>query len=63
MSLENTSAVKRFSHIYIEKDLMSGEDETVKRVLSCLTEAHVISIDHYKDVFNRKHQDPIHAHI
>jgi spore photoproduct lyase len=57
MSLENTSVAKRFSHIYIEKDLMSGEDETVQRVLSCLPDAHVISIDHYKDVFNRKHQD------
>lgn len=46
-----------FSHIYVEEQVL--EDETTKRVLSHFKDASVIIIKHYKDVFNRPHQDYI----
>ena len=45
----------RFSHIYIEEALIGREDaESIRRHFP---KAAVIPIHHYKDVFNRRHQD------
>lgn len=44
-----------FSHIYIEKEAL-GHPETAK-ILERFPEAMPIEINHYKDVFNRGHQD------
>lgn len=43
-----------FSHIYIEKSAFASD--VAKKALNKYTEAKVILIDHYKDVFNRNNQ-------
>ncbi|MBQ9766798.1 MAG: hypothetical protein IJW37_01665 [Lachnospiraceae bacterium] len=47
-----------FGRIYVERDLLSHP--TVLRILARFPKASVLSIDHYKDVFNRGRQD-LHA--
>lgn len=49
-----------FSHIYVERGAF-GRPET-RRILSKFPEARVILIGHYKDVFNRRRQDPVLQH-
>ncbi len=44
-----------FSHIYAEKTVLSHPLAT--QIISCFPKAKVIPIDHYKDLFNRSHQD------
>lgn len=44
-----------FSHIYVEEDAYSYE--TTKSILSKFKNAKVITIKHYKDIFNRHNQD------
>jgi spore photoproduct lyase len=44
-----------FSHIYIEKDILSHP--RVKQIISHFPDAKLIIINHYKDVFCRTHQD------
>lgn len=51
----NISWADFFSHIYIEKEAL--QYELTERIVSLYPGAHRISIDHYKDVFNRPHQD------
>ncbi len=52
---ELTGLYPRFSHIYIEKELKgNGEAE---RILSHFPNAVIITINHYKDLFNRRRQD------
>ncbi len=55
MNLKDVSSHKLFSHIYVEEDALSYE--MTSRVISSLPGSHVVPIRHYKDVFNRKHQD------
>lgn len=45
----------RFSHIYIEKQALSFEQSAA--VLKRFKTAHVVEIEHYKDIFNRPRQD------
>lgn len=45
---------KRFSHIYVEREIMNL-DKTVQ-ILSHFPDSHIIEIEHYKDVFNRRGQ-------
>ncbi len=44
-----------FSHIYAEKSVLSHPLAT--QIISRFPKAKVIPIDHYKDLFNRSHQD------
>lgn len=46
---------RKFSHIYVEEQVL--DDEITKKVLSHFGDAVIIKIRHYKDVFNRPHQD------
>lgn len=45
----------KFSHIYVEDDV--AEMPLCQAILSHFPKAKVIHIHHYKDVFNRNHQD------
>ncbi len=44
-----------FSHIYVEKQ--AADHPLTKEILGRFRKSVVIPIDHYKDVFNRAHQD------
>lgn len=55
MNFENASCNFPFSHIYVEK--AAAEYPLTKEILARFTKSAVISIDHYKDVFNRPRQD------
>ncbi len=44
-----------FSHIYVEEQVL--DEPVTKKVLAYFKDATVITIRHYKDVFNRPHQD------
>lgn len=46
---------KFFSHIYVERQAL--EYETTGLILKKFKNSEIIYIDHYKDVFSRKHQD------
>ncbi|MBR2524094.1 MAG: radical SAM protein [Clostridiales bacterium] len=48
---------KFFSHVYVEKGALEYPDTSA--ILGRLPYAEVVCIDHYKDVFNRSHQDAI----
>lgn len=47
---------KKFAHIYVEKGL------DCQQITRHFKDARLIEIDHYKDVFNRIHQDFEHQH-
>ena len=47
----------RFTHIYVEE--RASEFPLTKQILEKLPDAHVISIRHYKDVFDRKRQNSV----
>jgi spore photoproduct lyase len=47
----------RFTHIYVEQ--RASEYPKAKEILSKIPDAAVISIRHYKDVFDRKRQDAV----
>lgn len=44
-----------FSHIYIEKEVRN--DPVTKRIIARYPKSVLIEINHYKDVFNRSHQN------
>ena len=44
-----------FSHIYVEKELLGGEE--VQAILEKFPKAKLIPIRHYKDLFNRRKQN------
>ena len=44
-----------FSHIYVEKELLGGEE--VQAILKKFPKAKLIPIRHYKDLFNRRKQN------
>ena len=44
-----------FSHIYVEKELLGGEE--VQAILKKFPKAKLIPIQHYKDLFNRRKQN------
>ena len=46
-----------FSHIYVERAVR--EHPRTRRILRRFPDAHIIIIDHYKDVFCRKGQNPV----
>ena len=48
---------KVFSHVYVEQNLLEEENPTCKDIISKLSSPLVVPIRHYKDVFNRNHQD------
>ena len=45
----------RFSHIYIEERAL--DYPLTGKILSCFEGAEIVKISHYKDIFNRKHQN------
>lgn len=45
----------RFRQIYVEEKILA--DRKTQEILQRISGAEIITIDHYKDVFNRKHQD------
>lgn len=45
---------KFFSHIYVEKQALNYEN--TRRILDRFNKSTIIYIEHYKDVFSRKHQ-------
>lgn len=49
-----------FRHIYVEREILS--DERTGEILRHFPDAQIVVIDHYKDVFNRRRQDPILQH-
>ncbi len=53
-AFKNTYLNKPFSHIYVEENVL--ENQTAKSILSHFKNSHIIKINHYKDVFNRKNQ-------
>lgn len=55
MNLQKNLYNPKFSHIYVEERVL-GHFRT-ERILSRFPEAQIIKIGHYKDVFNRKHQN------
>ena len=62
MNLENMYD-KPFSHIYIEEQLLNDHtNETARKIISKFTDAKIITIHHYKDVFNRRRQNVIAQH-
>ena len=54
MSSKNVSYNFPFSHIYVEKNVLNHP--RTKAILNRFSKSRVISIDHYKDVFNRPRQ-------
>ena len=54
-SSEIQYSAKAFSHIYVEEQAYSYD--TTKNILNRFPDSHVITINHYKDVFNRSRQD------
>lgn len=44
-----------FSHIYVEKEVM--DHPVSAKIISRFPQAVIVEIDHYKDVFNRSHQN------
>lgn len=52
--LKSSLLASSFSHIYIEKDAKNHPN--TKKILSHFKNSTIIAIDHYKDVFNRRHQ-------
>lgn len=55
MKSDNTLCNFPFSHIYVEKE--AADHPLTQSILAKFRKSVVISIDHYKDVFNRAHQD------
>lgn len=53
--LKNNYYDKRFSHIYVEKEIYNSQQ--VKGILKHFKYAKIIEINHYKDVFNRSGQN------
>jgi len=51
----NISLAKTFSHIYIEQEAL--DYQMTREILSKYPESEVITIKHYKDIFNRVGQD------
>lgn len=51
--VENMTAL--FDHIYVERDILTHPG--TRRVLSRFPGSQVVEIRHYKDVFNRRHQN------
>lgn len=49
-----------FRHIYVERDILS--QRRTEEILRHFPGAQVVVIDHYKDVFNRRRQDPALQH-
>ena len=54
-SSETPYLAKAFSHIYVEEKAFSYE--TTKKILNRFPDSHIITIRHYKDIFNRSKQD------
>ncbi len=54
---ENNLYNKPFTYIYVEEQAYEYADTL--RILNNFPDAHIIPIKHYKDVFNRKNQNPI----
>lgn len=54
MNLKRDYYNRFFSHIYVEKEIR--DHSRTRRILQRFPEAHIISIDHYKDIFCRKGQ-------
>ncbi len=48
---------KPFTYIYVEEQ--AYKHENTKQILGKFPEARIITIKHYKDVFNRKNQNPV----
>lgn len=53
--MNETVLQKKFSHIYIEETIRHRE--RAQKILARFPDASVIPIRHYKDVFNRSHQN------
>ena len=60
MNLKEDYENPKFTHIYVEKRVWSHP--RTKEILKRFPEARIVAIDHYKDVFNRRRQDPIRQH-
>ncbi|WP_026506194.1 SPL family radical SAM protein [Butyrivibrio sp. NC3005] len=61
MNCKTLYAAQAFSHIYVEKELVNNKK--AQEIISSFPGAVVITIDHYKDVFNRKKQDVKKQHL
>lgn len=48
---------KPFTYIYVEEQAL--EHDNTKHILGKFPDAHIIPIKHYKDIFNRRNQNPI----
>lgn len=55
MSLKNELLHKNFSHIYVEEAVLEMPD--TKQILGKFPNSQIITIKHYKDVFNRSRQN------
>ncbi len=53
--MKQTGLQSKFAHIYVEQNIQHRE--RLQKVLSHFPNAKVIPIGHYKDVFNRSHQN------
>lgn len=54
MHLSEGVVSHKFSHIYVEKEILEQEETQV--ILSCFPHALIIPVQDYRDVFNRKKQ-------
>lgn len=54
LAADGTASGKAFAHIYAEKGLNAS---CVKEICARLPKSRVVEIGHFKDVFNRTHQD------
>lgn len=57
MKSNESIVVKPFSHIYVEKEV--AKERLVRDILFRFPDATVIEINHYKDIFCRKKQNPV----
>ena len=56
-----TEYMKRFSHIYVEEG--AKDYDRTKRILSLFPDSEIIEIRDYRDVFNRRNQNPEVQHL
>lgn len=55
MDMDSVGYVRPFSTIYVEEAIMEHSD--TQRILTRFEHSKIIPITHYKDIFNRRHQD------
>lgn len=59
-NLEHVCYNTRFSHIYVERRIRNHP--RTEQILLRFSQAQIVEIEHYKDVFNRHGQDCVRQH-